>query len=159
MTDHKHTVHFTIDGSITITASTPKIAEERTRILLHAMLQEEDASMDTFRVRCIGHDGNRSTHRINRIVHRRLHMIRIVKSGLKAEWSPCHGTLLHEHQTVLIDKNWRPEHYIDQKEIILGCNFCDKSKVDCHACQCNIGFKAGFQACLEAIERKAMEKV
>jgi len=82
-------------------------------------------------------------------------MPRIVKAGAK-ELTVVQvdgDKVFLKADTIEIEKGWRPEDYVNIKETTLGCKFCDKIKVDCGACQCSIGFEAGFDACIEAMEK------
>jgi len=79
-------------------------------------------------------------------------MLRIVKSGVFIRTTLSGESSYLESDTIEIKADWRPNHYKDQKEIVLGCKFCDKSKCDCNECQCSIGYNEGFSACLKALE-------
>lgn len=92
-------------------------------------------------------------------------MIRIVRSDAvtygRLVDRTCSGFYKID-DTVLIDKNWRPE---DAEEVI-NKNICSpklcpykQGTIVCRSCGAKRIFLAGFQACLEAIERKAMEKI
>lgn len=87
--------------------------------------------------------------------------MRIVKSGASTVWSDGCGTLINIKDTVLIDKNWRPEDWAQTKFNLCRDSGCavttgeEKAEQLCPSCSMPHArvVEAGFQACLEAIEK------